>query len=195
LAFISDGKNLSLRQSRRTVMFYCRLIFGGAHLNSVVGRRNCGAGYWIDRYDLPLLTSMMGYNHRNDEIRDNVERMRREWQEQRDTLATVRRFNAVLSTKTRAWFWPKIPAAIRHDRVNNQGCDAEIEALDSPGRRSDNLPDQSSGSVAPQVSRRCRLADIVSISSSLLCINRTTAYVAKPTSGGMTSKTSSWPMT
>jgi hypothetical protein len=39
----------------------------------------------------------MGYNARNDEIRDNVTRMRREWEAQRGTLATVRRFNAILS--------------------------------------------------------------------------------------------------
>jgi hypothetical protein len=43
----------------------------------------------------------MGYNARNDEIRDNVTRMRREWEAQRNALATVRRFNATLS---RAFF-------------------------------------------------------------------------------------------
>jgi hypothetical protein len=32
----------------------------------------------------------MGYNARNDEIRDNVTRMRREWEAQRGALATVR---------------------------------------------------------------------------------------------------------
>ena len=31
-----------------------------------------------------------------DEIRDNVTRMRREWEAQRGALATVRRFNAIL---------------------------------------------------------------------------------------------------
>jgi hypothetical protein len=36
----------------------------------------------------------MGYNARNDEIRDNVTRMQREWEAQRNALATVRRFNA-----------------------------------------------------------------------------------------------------
>jgi hypothetical protein len=30
----------------------------------------------------------MGYNARNDEIRDNVTRMRREWEAQRGALAT-----------------------------------------------------------------------------------------------------------
>ena len=50
----------------------------------------------------------MGYNARNDEIRENVTRMRREWEAQRDALAAVRRFNARLSAtafvvSTRAW--------------------------------------------------------------------------------------------
>ena len=40
-----------------------------------------------------------GYNARNDEIRDNITRMRREWEAQRDALATVRRFNARLGQK------------------------------------------------------------------------------------------------
>ena len=54
----------------------------------------------------------MGYNHRNDEIHDNIVWMQREWEAQRDALATVRRFNARLSAKGSAWFWPKIAAAI-----------------------------------------------------------------------------------
>jgi hypothetical protein len=54
----------------------------------------------------------MGYNARNDEIRDNVTRMRREWEAQRNALATVRRFNAILSAKGYVWFWPKIAAAL-----------------------------------------------------------------------------------
>ena len=33
----------------------------------------------------------MGYNARNDEIRDNVTRMRQAWEAQRNALATVRR--------------------------------------------------------------------------------------------------------
>ena len=41
----------------------------------------------------------MGYNARNDEIRDNVARMQRECEAQRSALATVRRFNAALSAK------------------------------------------------------------------------------------------------
>ena len=54
----------------------------------------------------------MGYNARNDEIRDNVTRMRRAWAAERQALATVRRFNAILSAKGYAWFWPKIAAAL-----------------------------------------------------------------------------------
>jgi|SRR5215831_7753937 len=54
----------------------------------------------------------MGYNARNDEIRDNVTRMQREFQAQRESLATVRRFNAILSTQRRVWFWPTIAAAL-----------------------------------------------------------------------------------
>ena len=41
----------------------------------------------------------VGFNGRNDEIRDNVTRMRREWEAQHSALATVRRFNAIMSTK------------------------------------------------------------------------------------------------
>src|SRR5262245_55981374 len=54
----------------------------------------------------------MGYNARNDEIRDNITRMKREWEAQRGALATVRRFNATLSAKGYSWFWPKIAAAL-----------------------------------------------------------------------------------
>ena len=41
-----------------------------------------------------------------------VERMQLNWQAQRDALATVRRFNATLSSKGKVWFWPKIAAAL-----------------------------------------------------------------------------------
>src|SRR5262249_55376646 len=54
----------------------------------------------------------MGYNARNEEIRDNVTRMQREWEAQRGALATVRRCNATLSAKGYVWFWPKIAAAL-----------------------------------------------------------------------------------
>jgi hypothetical protein len=48
----------------------------------------------------------MGYNARNDEICDKRHAVRREWEAQRDALATVRRFNTTLSTKGYVWFWP-----------------------------------------------------------------------------------------
>ena len=54
----------------------------------------------------------MGYNARNDEIRDNVARMRRAWAAERQALATVSRFNAILSARGYSWFWPKIAAAL-----------------------------------------------------------------------------------
>jgi hypothetical protein len=54
----------------------------------------------------------MGYNARNDEIRDNIVRMQREWQAQRDALAVVEQFNMRLSAKKSAWFWPTISAAL-----------------------------------------------------------------------------------
>jgi hypothetical protein len=53
----------------------------------------------------------MGYNQRNDEIRDNVERMRREREAYADALATIEQFNARLAAKKSAWFWPTIAAA------------------------------------------------------------------------------------
>jgi hypothetical protein len=46
----------------------------------------------------------MDYNARNDEIRDKVTRMQREWEAERGALATVRRFNAMLSAKGYVWF-------------------------------------------------------------------------------------------
>jgi hypothetical protein len=38
--------------------------------------------------------------------------MRRAWKAERDALATVRRFNATISAKRYAWWWPKVAAAI-----------------------------------------------------------------------------------
>ncbi len=49
---------------------------------------------------------------REAEFDDFFERLQRERQAERDALATVRRFNAVMSAKRRAWFWPKIGAAL-----------------------------------------------------------------------------------
>jgi hypothetical protein len=73
----------------------------------------------------------MGYNARNDEIHDNVTRMRRQWEEERDALATVRRFNARLSAKGYSWFWPKIAAALRSKHhwfvINCDSCGTVVD--------------------------------------------------------------------
>jgi hypothetical protein len=54
----------------------------------------------------------LAHSARNDEIGDNVTRIRCDWEAQRGALATVRRFNATLSANGKAWFWPKIAAAL-----------------------------------------------------------------------------------
>jgi hypothetical protein len=73
----------------------------------------------------------MGYNARNDEIRDNVTRMQREWEAQRNALATVRRFNATLSAKGYVWFWPKIAAALTSKHhwlvINCDSCGTVVD--------------------------------------------------------------------
>ena len=86
----------------------------------------------------------MGYNARNDEIRDNITRMQRDWQAQRDALATVRRFNATLSAKGKAWFWPTIAAALvskHHWLVIN--CDSCGTVVDLDSRVKPRDPDAS----------------------------------------------------
>jgi hypothetical protein len=40
----------------------------------------------------------VGYNHRNDEFRDNIERMRRDREACADALAAVEQFKARLSS-------------------------------------------------------------------------------------------------
>ena len=52
----------------------------------------------------------MGYNARSDEIRGDM----RKWAAHRDALATMRLFNARLSAKKSAWFWPTLQ--------NNRAC-------------------------------------------------------------------------
>ena len=73
----------------------------------------------------------LAYNARNDEIRDNVTRMRREWEAQRNALATVRRFNATLSAKGYVWFWPKIAAALTSKHhwlvINCDSCGTVVD--------------------------------------------------------------------
>jgi len=48
----------------------------------------------------------------NHERRHAVEDMQRAWAAQRQSLATVRRFNASLSARGYSWFSPKIAAAL-----------------------------------------------------------------------------------
>jgi hypothetical protein len=38
--------------------------------------------------------------------------MKRAWETERQSLATIRRFNASLSARGYSWFWPKIAAAL-----------------------------------------------------------------------------------
>jgi hypothetical protein len=89
----------------------------------------------------------MGYNARNDEIRDNVTRMRREWEAQRGALATVRRFTAPLSAKGYVWFWPKIAAALTSKHpwlvINCDSCGTVVD-LDLRVKPRDPLPSASS---------------------------------------------------
>jgi hypothetical protein len=49
--------------------------------------------------------------HHHERVQ-TVDRMRRAWAAERDALATVRHFNAQVSAKGYAWFWPKITAAL-----------------------------------------------------------------------------------
>ena len=94
----------------------------------------------------------MGYNARNDEIRDNITRMRRQWEEERDALATVRRFNARLSAKGYSWFWPKIKAALVSKNhwlvIACDSCDGVVD-LDLRVKRRD-----------PEASIRVALRDV-----------------------------------
>ena len=66
----------------------------------------------------------MEYNHRNDEIHDNIVRMKREWEAERDALATVRRFNARPLAKGFVWFWPKIAAAFTSNLIKRKDASA-----------------------------------------------------------------------
>jgi hypothetical protein len=46
----------------------------------------------------------------NHERRQTVEDMQRAWAAERQSLVTVRRFNASLSARGYSWFWPEIAA-------------------------------------------------------------------------------------
>ena len=69
--------------------------------------------------------------HYEAKIRDNVTRMRREWEAQKNALATVRRFNATLSAKGYVWFWPKIAAALTSKHhwlvINCDSCGTVVD--------------------------------------------------------------------
>ncbi len=61
----------------------------------------------------------------NHERRQTVAYMQGAWEQERQSLATVRRFNASLSARGYSWFWPKIAAALvskHHWRII--ACDA-----------------------------------------------------------------------
>jgi hypothetical protein len=102
----------------------------------------------------------MGYTHRNDEIRDNIKRMRRKWQEQREALAAVRQFNAAQSAGRRPWTWPKIAAAItaRHLwRATACGSCGTVIDLDLPMKPRDPEafdPRRASRRPVPALQRR-----------------------------------------
>lgn len=86
----------------------------------------------------------MGYNQRNDEIRDNIERMRREREAHADALATVEQFNARLSAKKSAWFWPTIAAALTSKHhwliIACDSCGTVIDLDLTVKRRDPNAP-------------------------------------------------------
>jgi hypothetical protein len=94
----------------------------------------------------------MGYNARNDEIRGNVVRIKREWQAQQDALATVRRCNPRFSTKRNTWSWQKICEALssKHHRlvITCDSCGTVVD-LDLRVRPSD-----------PEASVRVALRDV-----------------------------------
>ena len=135
----------------------------------------------------------MGYNARNDEIHENLERMRREREAYEDALAIVRQFNARLSAKKTAWFWPTIGAALAskhhwlrprsHREAVRPGCTdprcaqrCSVPALQRSRQDSDRRP------LAVSVSLDCRQLDLVSgVLEGLHHLKR--APSAAPTSG------------
>lgn len=74
--------------------------------------RQTDAILWVVRGLLSALAATgpraMGFNARNDEIRDNITRMR-EWETQRGALATVRRFNEYSRPKVIPGSGPRLP--------------------------------------------------------------------------------------
>ena len=109
----------------------------------------------------------MGYNQRNDEIRDNVERMKCEHEAYADALATVEQFNARLSAKKSAWFWPTIAAALvsKHHWliIACDSCGTGIDLDLTVKRRDPNAPIRICSVPALQQSRahaHCRISAV-----------------------------------
>ncbi len=79
---------------------------------------------------------------RNDEIGHNIERMKHDYNAQAEALATVEQFNAQLSARKFAWFWPTIAAALvsKHHWlvIACDSCDSLID-LDLRVKRRDPL--------------------------------------------------------
>jgi hypothetical protein len=81
----------------------------------------------------------MGYNARNDEIREpRTHAPKREAYE--DALAIVGQFNARLSAKKSEWFWPTIAAALASKHhwliIACDACDTVMNAQkERPPRR------------------------------------------------------------
>ena len=115
----------------------------------------------------------MGYNARNDEIHENLERMRREREAYEDSLGIVRQFNTRLSTKKNAWFWPTIaaPLASKHHWliIACNACDTVID-LDP---------------VKSSPRSRCRLRAISRISSPFALRRRASVCWAVSFSGSV----------
>ena len=121
------------------------------------------------------------YNARNDEIRDNITRMRREWEAQRNALATVRRFNATLSAKGYVWFWPKIAAALTSKHhwlvINCDSCgtvvdlDLRVKQRDPEASIRVALRDvQCPAAMAMDVSAHCVVAASVDLKTNVVCV-------------------------
>jgi hypothetical protein len=101
----------------------------------------------------------MGYNARNDEIHENLERMRREREACEDSLAIVRQFNARPSAKKAAWFWPTIAAALASKHhwlvIACDACDTVID-LDLTVKRRD--PTRRSAWLSTMLGARVAMA-------------------------------------
>jgi len=86
----------------------------------------------------------MGYNARNDEIHENLERMRRQCEAYEDSLAIVRQFNARLSAENATWFWPTVAAALASKHhwlvIACDACDIVIDIDLTVKRRDPDAP-------------------------------------------------------